>query len=65
VDQLYDTSVMVSDFVYSVSRVPVQREAAAPLQPDSAVQWVPSRHDIQKEASRGGRYLRVRYVSSG
>jgi len=65
VDQLYNTSVTVSDFVYSVSRAPVQREAAAPLQPDSALQWVPSRHDIQEETSRSGRYLRVRYVSSG
>ena len=64
-DQLYNTSVKVSDFVYSVSRVPVQRDAAAPLQPDSAVQWVPSRHDIQEEASRVGRYMRVLYVSSG
>jgi hypothetical protein len=65
VDQLYNTSVTVSDFVYSVSRTPVQREAAAPLQPDSGVQWVPTRHDIQKEASRVGRYLRVRYLSRG
>ena len=45
-DQFYNTSVTVSDFVYSVSRAPVQREAAAPLQTDSALQWVPSRHDI-------------------
>ena len=39
-----------------------------PLHHSSQIQHCsgsPSRHDIQEEASRGGRYLRVRDVSSG
>jgi hypothetical protein len=65
VDQLYNTSVTVPDFVYSVSRALVQREAATRVQQDSAVKWVPSRHDMQEEAARGGRYPRVHYVNDG
>lgn len=64
-DQLYNTSVTLPDFVYSVSHAPVQREAATRVQQHSAVKWAPSRHDMQKKVSRGGRYLRMPYVSSG